>query len=52
MKLLLLVFLGILALNVLVIVAVMGILIIDHFRTRRRAAGARAADEDAHANAS
>jgi hypothetical protein len=51
-KLLLLAFLVILALNALVIVAVAGILIIDHFRARRRAAGANAADEDAHANAS
>ena len=50
MKLLLMVLLGILALNALVIVAVACILIIDHRRARRRARAAR--NEDAHAKAS
>ena len=50
MKLLLLILLGILALNVLVILAVAGILTLDHYRAKRRAAAAP--DEDAHANAS
>lgn len=51
MKLLLMIFLGILALNALVILAVACILMIDHRRAKRRAA-ALAHDEDAHANPS
>jgi hypothetical protein len=49
MKLVLLILLGILALNALVILGVACILLLDHFRAKRRAA---AQDEDAHANAS
>jgi hypothetical protein len=51
MKVLLMVLLGILALNALVIVAVACILIIDHRRARRRARAA-VHEEDAHAEAS
>ena len=50
MKVLLMVLLGILALNALVIVAVACILIIDHRRARRRARAVH--DEDAHAKVS
>jgi hypothetical protein len=50
MKLLLIVLLGILAMNLLVIVAVAGILIIDHRKARRRERALR--EEDAHAKAS
>lgn len=52
MKLLLMIFLGILALNALVILAVACILVIDHVRARRRVARLGARDTDAHAKAS
>lgn len=52
MKLVLMIILGILALNALVIAAVACILIIDHRRARRRERAAAARGEDAHAKAS
>ena len=51
MKLLLLIFLGVLVLNALVIAGVAGILMIDHRRAKRRAAQL-ASKEDAHVEVS
>lgn len=47
MKLLLMILLGILALNALVILGVTGILFLDHLKSRRRAR-----EKDAHAESS
>jgi hypothetical protein len=45
------IFLGILALNALVILAIAGILVLDHLKTRRRTAKREASADDAHPNA-
>lgn len=42
------VFLGILALNALAILAITGILILDHFKSRRRPTKEEAPADDAH----
>jgi hypothetical protein len=47
-KIFLIILLGILALNALVILAVAGILWLDHWKSKRR----KARDDDAHAQAS
>ncbi|MFN8176647.1 MAG: hypothetical protein U0167_01875 [bacterium] len=52
MKVVFLVFLAILALNALVILGITGILLLDHFRSRRRRATAEAPADDAHPNPS
>jgi len=51
-KIVFLVFLGILALNALVIVAILGILFVDHWKVRRRRARGEAPSDDAPAGAS
>ena len=50
MKIVFLVFLGILALNALVILAITGILLLDHFRSRRHGGTAEAPADEAHPN--
>ena len=50
MKIIFLVFLGILALNAVVILMITGILLIDHFKSRRRRGKQEAAFDDAHPN--
>lgn len=52
MKLVFLGLLAILALNALVILAIMGMLVLDHFKARRRRAQGDPSSDDAHANAS
>ena len=50
MKIVFLVFLGILALNALVILAIAGILVLDHLKGRRQGAQGEGSSDDAHAN--
>ena len=52
MKIVFLAFLGILALNALVILAITGILVLDHLKGRRQRAQGEASSDDAHANVS
>lgn len=52
MRIVFLVFLGILALNAIVILALVAILVLDHLKSRRRRANGEAPADDAHAKTS
>jgi hypothetical protein len=47
-----LIFVGILALNAVVILALVGILVLDHVKSRRRRVKGEASSDDAHAKVS
>ena len=51
MRIVFFIFLGILALNAVVILAITGILVLDQIKARRRRVQGEAASDDAHANA-